>query len=97
MSHSSTRRPDGSDEMGFDPSNPAGSWDDIGSRADHYRQKLRAMNFDAQPTEESLRSSASKMMNARDDLLGEIQVDAFDPREAARIIQQNREALQRRK
>jgi hypothetical protein len=93
MSASETRGSGPIDAMGHDDANPAKTWDDIAGRADTYRQKLKAMDFDASPTEEAAAANVNKTMRARDDLIGETPVEPFNPREAARILEENRQAL----
>merc|ERR1712093_689922 len=53
MGASKTRQPGQSEDvMGFDESNPSKSWDDISNRAEHYREKLKSMDFNASPVDE---------------------------------------------
>jgi hypothetical protein len=74
------------DPMGFEGEDGSGTWGDIEDRAQHYRGKLKAMNFDTGTDDATMKGHAGKMQQMKDDIVGEVPVEIFDPRKAARVI-----------
>lgn len=81
------------DEFGFDRNDPDATWDSIGRRAAHYRDRVKSMNFDGSEVDKN--ATPQQRAQSMADSLTDLTVEPFDPKKAAEVLERNRAEMRK--